>query len=49
MNSTQLWGLLTKALPLMTFLAGVFGLFGGAYLSRQADKLRQLESVRSSA
>jgi len=49
MDSTQLWNLLSKAQPLTTFSAGLLGLLAGAYLSRRADRLRQLEAIRSSA
>jgi hypothetical protein len=30
MHSTQIWSLLTKAQPLITFFAGLFGLLAGA-------------------
>jgi short subunit fatty acids transporter len=48
-NAAQASTLLAKVQPLLAFLAGLFGLVIGAYFSRRADRLRQLEIVRSSA
>ena len=49
MNLAQLSYLVSKVSLLIPFLAGLFGIIVGAYLSRRADRLRQLEVVRSSA
>ena len=45
MNLAQLWSFASKVNSFLPFLTGLFGLLAGAYLSRRADRLRQLEVV----